>query len=135
MSASRPQIGDFGALIKGRHLETYPRAGGVFLEDQADFLATQLWHFGTSIFGCFQVGCQFQQETDFARAEIPQREKVSAFQIEGHCMLLECQMASRMVGQLMQRPPPRPRPSSAPGTFRTSIPAASRAALVSSLRS
>src|SRR3546814_17351813 len=116
MSASRPQIGDLGALIKGRHLETYPRAGGVFLEDQGDFLATQLWHFGTSIFGCFQVGCQFQQETDFARADIPQREKVSAFQIEGTCMLVECQLARRMAGWTMHRPPTRPRSRPRPST-------------------
>lgn len=42
---------------------------------------------------------------------------------------------SRATGQLMQRGPPRPEPSSEPAIRTTSMPASSRRALVSSLRS
>ena len=42
---------------------------------------------------------------------------------------------SRVIGQLMQRGPPRPEPSSEPAIRTTSMPASSRRSLVSSLRS
>ncbi len=45
------------------------------------------------------------------------------------------QAASRSIGQLMQRGPPRPRPSSPPGTSSTSMPWRRRKVLVVTLRS
>ncbi len=49
---------------------------------------------------------------------------------------LECRQAgSRSIGQVMQRGPPRPRPSSSPGMVTTSMPCLSSIVLVATLRS
>ena len=50
-------------------------------------------------------------------------------------MVGSVQMGSRMRGQLMQRGPPRPRPSSLPEIVMTSMPALRSFVLVSTLRS
>ena len=76
------------------------------------------------------------KEFDLLRCEVAQRQEMAVIQVESHGLRpFNVQAGSRMVGQVMQRLPPRPRPSSAPGTSSTSIPAARKSAFVSSLRS
>ncbi len=70
-----------------------------------------------SILGGTQHFGQIEQILNFSWREIVQRQNAFAVQIAGH------QMASRLIGQLMQWPPPRPRPSSEPSMVMTSIPA------------
>jgi hypothetical protein len=52
-----------------------------------------------------------------------------------HQMDADRGQASRSIGQLMQRGPPRPRPSSPPGTVITSMPLSCKYALVVTFRS
>ena len=134
LRAGRAEIGDVRALVVSGDLEAGARAGRGFFEDQRDVLSFEPLLLVAALFRRLEIGGEAQKKADFVGRDVEQGKKASAVKIERHGVL-RSQTGSRESGQVMQWPPPRPRPSSLPGMVITSIPALRSAVLVSTLRS
>ena len=115
------EVRDVGTLVVRRDLEGAAGAGRGLLEDQGDVLAAQARLLGAGVLRPLQIRRQVEQELPLRGGEVQLLEEVAVAQVEGHEDLLggslRCggaQPASRSIGQVMQRGPPRPRPSSLP---------------------
>jgi len=71
LGPARPEIGDVGALVVGRHLERHARPGRGLLEDDRDVLAAQALLLVAAVLGGFQLSGERQEELDVARALFP----------------------------------------------------------------
>ena len=132
--AARADEGDVGALVVGRDLERATRAGRVLLEDQRDLLADELLLLAALLLRRLQLGGEVDEVADLVGGVVGQLEEVPAVQVDDGAHSFSFQ-ASRAIGQVMQWPPPRPRPSSWPAIACTSTPAFSSLKFVASLRS
>src|SRR4030095_12954524 len=137
----RIEICHVRALVVAGDLEGAARAGRRLLEDQADFLALEMLLLGARVLCALEIAREVEQVAKFPWRVILNRQQRAVTQIETHDVLLNwalrvCQYAgSREIGQVMQCPPPRPRPSSDPRTVITSIPALRSNVLVCVFRS
>ena len=71
----------------------------------------------------FSSAARSMQVRDLLGREVGQPQEVPAAQVDDGAHVVRSFQASRAIGQVMQWPPPRPRPSSEPAIVRTSMPA------------
>ena len=164
LGAGGVQVGGGGALVGGGDLEGAAGAGGGLLEDQRDVPPAQPLLLGARALVGLQPCGQVHQVAELLGREVQLLEKVAARQVDGHKGTPRSSTqysgtlydgpypyaivgrvtgpppraphtGSRSIGQLMQRGPPRPRPSSLPGMVITSMPRLRRKVLVVALRS
>src|SRR3546814_1307191 len=94
-------------------------AGGGLLEDQRDRPTAEPWHLGAGVLGGLEVGREPEEVLPLLGGEVELLQEAAVAQVEHDC---SSQMPARSIGQVMQRGPPRPRPSSLPSTLITSTP-------------
>ena len=119
LRARRVEIGHLGALVVAGDLEGAARAGRGLLEDQADLLALEVLLLGARIFRALQVAGEIEQVLELLLGVVLHRQQRAVAQVECHVVLPPFlsraqSSGSRRIGQVMQWPPPRPRPSSEP---------------------
>ncbi len=155
----RVEVGGGRALVGGGHLERAAGARRGLLEDQRDVLPAQALNLGPGLLGRLELGGQGDQAEKLLGGEVQLLEEVTAGEVYGHdgCSWMgrdrrsardrtgslydypypytdppPHSTGSRSTGQLMQRGPPRPRPSSLPRISITSMPCLSADACWSS---
>lgn len=130
VGAGRVEVGDVGALVVGGDFERAAGAGRALLEDEGDVLARQQRVLGVGCLGALQSAGMGDEVEELLLGEVEFLE-----QRAGVAHQMSFQIPSRWIGQVMQRAPPRPRPSSLPGMEMTSMPWSASMVLVTVLRS
>ena len=131
------EVGDVGALVIGRDLEGRSGAGRVLLEYQRDVLAGEMRLLLTGALRCTQLACGVHQPEELVAIQVDLFQQRADASLRSHRLAPFAfgSIGSRRIGQLMQRAPPRPRPSSSPDSVMTSMPLRLSIVLVSTLRS
>ena len=88
MAAAGAKVGDMGALVIGGHLEAGAGACRILLEDQGDVSAQQPRLLGAGVFCGLEFGGQPEEEADFGRRIVVEREQAAAAKIDGHLQVL-----------------------------------------------
>src|SRR3546814_8649867 len=109
LGAAGTQVGDGRSLVVSGDLESAAGAGGGLLEDQRDRPTAEPWHLGAGVLGGLEVGREPEEVLPLLGGEVELLQEAAVAQVEHDC---SSQMPARSIGQVMQRGPPRPRPSS-----------------------
>ena len=115
-----------GALVVRGHLEGGAGPGRGLLEDQRDVTSGQAVHPLAQALLQPQARAQVDQVAEFVGSQVDLLEQAASVQVHA---------GSLSIGQVMQRGPPRPRPSSLPAMVTTSMPCLRSMVLVATLRS
>ena len=126
MRLARAEIGDVRALVVRGDLEGRTGPGGRLFKDQRDVAPRQPTMPLAQVLLGAQLPAQVDQVAELLGGEVDLLEQVASVQVHA---------GSLSIGQVMQRGPPRPRPSSLPTMVTTSMPYLRSIVLVATLRS
>ena len=131
MGSLGTEVGHLRALVVRPDLEGAPRAGRCLLEDQGDIASDHTLTLIACTLLLAQLVGQIDQEEELLLREVHLLEQAPPVQVH----VARPHAASRTMGHVMQRGPPRPRPSSLPSMEITSMPCLRSMVLVATLRS
>ena len=138
VAAFGAEVGDVRPLVVGADLEGAAGAGRRLFEDEGDVAADHPLALGPgALLDPERVG-QVDEGEELVLGEVDLLEEAPAVQRLARGRSCDCRAGhagSRSIGQVMQRGPPRPRPSSLPPMSMTSMPCLRSMVLVATLRS